>query len=208
MTDTPAPTARDTRGRFQPGISGNPAGKKPGTLNHATRLRLMLEDGDFEAAARHIIVRARDGDLRAACFLVDRLDPKPRGRPITLDLPDDATPAERLAAVTRAMCHGEITPAEAKTMVAVFAAGKAAAALHPTSISRSGAAPAARPSVVPGPHAGAGWERAKAAPDLHFASILSAERPSSPASRASFLTSTSLSRPGGWPASDLHRAAA
>src|SRR4051795_9409481 len=86
QTDT-HPTTRDARGRFQPGTSGNPAGKKPGTLNHATRLKRSLEDeaGDFEAAARGIAARARKGEFAAARFLVDRLDPKPRGRPIELD---------------------------------------------------------------------------------------------------------------------------
>jgi hypothetical protein len=57
--------ARDGRGRFQPGQSGNPAGKQPGTLNHATRFRQLRADGDSEAAGRLIIARARDGNLAA-----------------------------------------------------------------------------------------------------------------------------------------------
>src|SRR4051812_18933799 len=112
MTETQTTTGRDARGRFEPGQSGNPAGKKPGTLNHATRLRQSLEEGDFDAAARRIAARARKGEFAAARFLVDRLDPKPRNRPIELDIPDDATLVERLAAVSRAMCRGEITPDE------------------------------------------------------------------------------------------------
>jgi hypothetical protein len=121
MTDT-QPSARTARGRFQPGASGNPAGKKPGTLNHATRLKALLDDGDFETAARHIVERARKGDFAAARFLVDRLDPKPRGRAITLDLPPNASSPERFAALTQAMCRGEVTPDEAKTIAAVLEA--------------------------------------------------------------------------------------
>jgi hypothetical protein len=40
--------ARDARGRFQPGCSGNPAGKKPGTLNRATILKRVMAEGDEE----------------------------------------------------------------------------------------------------------------------------------------------------------------
>src|SRR4051812_26945890 len=124
MTDINTAAARDGRGRFQPGASGNPAGKKPGTLNHATRLRRSLEDaaGDFDAAARGIAARARKGEFAAARFLVEKLDPKPRGRPIELDMPDDARGAERFAIVTRAMCAGEITPDEAMVIVRVLEA--------------------------------------------------------------------------------------
>ena len=111
-TDTGTAAARDGRGRFQPGVSGNPAGKKPGTLNHATRLRRSLEDeaGDFDAAARGIAARARKGEFAAARFLVDRLDPKPRGRPVSLDFPEDASPVERFAMVTRAMATARAAP--------------------------------------------------------------------------------------------------
>jgi hypothetical protein len=124
MTDTDTPAARDGRGRFQPGVSGNPAGKKPGTLNHATRLRRSLEDaaGDFDAAARNISARVHKGEFAASRFLIDRLDPKPRGRPIEIEFPDDASSVERFAMVTRAMAAGEITPDEALVVVRVLEA--------------------------------------------------------------------------------------
>ncbi len=43
---------RDASGRFIPGQSGNPVGKKPGTRNRATVLREALRDGEDVAAAR------------------------------------------------------------------------------------------------------------------------------------------------------------
>jgi len=43
---------RDGQGRFMPGQSGNPVGKKPGTRNRATVLREALRDGEDVAAAR------------------------------------------------------------------------------------------------------------------------------------------------------------
>src|SRR6185312_4159006 len=64
---------RDADGRFVPGQSGNPAGKKPGTRNRATVLREALADGEETAAARIVIDRALAGDAVAARFIVERL---------------------------------------------------------------------------------------------------------------------------------------
>jgi hypothetical protein len=67
--ETAAP--RDTAGRWVPGRSGNPAGKRPGTRNRATLLRAALRDGEDEAAARVLIDKAVDGNLVAARDLLD-----------------------------------------------------------------------------------------------------------------------------------------
>jgi hypothetical protein len=125
---TPAPPAstRDTSGRFQPGRSGNPKGKKPGTLNKATILKQALEDGDFDVAVQTFRTALHAGNFVAARLLIDRLDPKPRNRPIALEVPDDLPMPARFTFVSRAMFRGEITPDEAKVMVAVLEAEDAA----------------------------------------------------------------------------------
>ncbi|MEJ0069311.1 MAG: DUF5681 domain-containing protein [Pseudomonadota bacterium] len=112
MTEHTPAAARDGRGRFVPGCSGNPAGKKPGTRNRATVLKELLRDGEAEAAGRVIIARAVAGDVVAGRFLFERLDPKPRGRPIALPCAA-GTLAERFAAVFAAVAAGELTPDEA-----------------------------------------------------------------------------------------------
>jgi hypothetical protein len=115
--------ARDANGRFLPGQSGNPAGKKPGTRNRATVLRAALADGEDTAAARIVIDKALAGDAVAARFIVDRLTPRPRGREIALALPDGATAADVLRcsnATIAAMAAGEITPDEALTVTRVL----------------------------------------------------------------------------------------
>src|SRR5258705_3725462 len=94
MIDAAPTTVRDGRGRFQPGQSGNPAGKQSSTRNHSTRFRLLLEDGDFEAAGRLIVERARAGNLAAARFVVDHVDPRPRGRAVALDVAPDSSLVE------------------------------------------------------------------------------------------------------------------
>jgi hypothetical protein len=114
---------RDANGRFAPGISGNPAGKKPGTRNRATVLREALAEGEDIAAARIVIDKALAGDVMAARFVVDRLTPRPRGRAIALDLPGGKKAADVLAAsnaTIAAMASGEITPDEALTVTKVL----------------------------------------------------------------------------------------
>src|SRR5438045_3529744 len=115
-----APSARDARGRFQPGQSGNPAGKQPGTLNHATRLKLLLPDEAYDRVARQLIDAATGGHLPSIRFLMERLVPKPRGREIDLDLPAGASRAERLTVLVDQMCAGQISADEAKAMIAVL----------------------------------------------------------------------------------------
>jgi hypothetical protein len=123
MDDTKDIAARDGNGRFVPGQSGNPAGKKPGTRNRATVLRAALTDGEDFAAARIVIDKALSGDAVAARFIVDRLMPRPRSRTIELDLPAGAGAADILAAsnaTIAAMAAGEITPDEALTVTRVL----------------------------------------------------------------------------------------
>src|SRR5258708_39007935 len=88
---------RDATGRFLPGRSGNPAGKKPGTRNRATLLREALNEGEDRAAARLVIDKALEGNLVAARFIVDRLMPRPRGREIEIELPDGAGARDSVA---------------------------------------------------------------------------------------------------------------
>ncbi len=97
--DAATPTiARDTKGRFRPGCSGNPAGKKPGTKNRATILKEALREGEDATLARIVIDKALAGDAVAARFLLERLEPKPRGRPIHLDIPEGESPAGEVVA--------------------------------------------------------------------------------------------------------------
>jgi hypothetical protein len=160
---------RDTRGRFQPGCSGNPAGKRPGTLNRATTLKRVMEEGDDERIASLIVERALKGEWGALRFVQDRLEPKPRARPIMLDFPEGATVAEMAEIVLCATAAGEISPEEALQMMRLLGLVEdqrrtawAAATVqgHPV--------PATRPTVARRP---AGPPAAAPAPDLHSASI-------------------------------------
>ena len=118
---------RDKKGRFRPRCSGNPAGKKLGTRNRLTILKEALRDGEDTRVARIVIDKALAGDAVAARFLLERLEPKPRGRAIHLDIPEGESPAGEVVATfnaaLRAMAAGEITPDEAVS-VARFLEGR------------------------------------------------------------------------------------
>src|SRR5258708_17067513 len=113
MNQTPE---RDANGRFAPGQSGNPSGKKPGTRNRATVLREALRDGEDESVARVIIDKALAGNSAMARFVIGLLMPRPRDRAIEIDLPECGSAEDVLAASSatiQAMAQGELTPQEA-----------------------------------------------------------------------------------------------
>ena len=159
--------ARDAKGHFQRGCSGNPAGKKPGTRNRKTILKEAMREGESTAVARIVIDKALAGDAVAARFLLGRLEPQPRGRPIHLEIPEGESPAGEVVATfnaaLRAMAAGEITPDEALGVARflegryrVLKAWKLEQGLtrwdNPLPIPGDG-----RPSPIPYPPPKAGW---------------------------------------------------
>src|SRR5271163_3584243 len=106
---------RTLEGHFVEGQSGNPAGKPPGCRNHASRIAEILLDGEVEALTRTAMARALEGDGLALRLCLDRIIAPRHSRPVTLDLPPIAEPADiaaAMAAVTAAMAGGVITPSE------------------------------------------------------------------------------------------------
>ena len=72
--------ARDERGYWLPGQSGNPAGRKPGP-SFMDEVRKALEKGGTLATIIKAYLKAAEkGDLRAIMDLADRLDGKPLQR--------------------------------------------------------------------------------------------------------------------------------
>src|SRR5580700_3915902 len=92
--------------RFQPGQSGNPGGKRPGTRHRATVLAEQLLDGEADAMVRKVIEKAKQGDMIALRLCLDRILPPRRDRPVRFTIPalnsaDDA--AKAIGAITTAV---------------------------------------------------------------------------------------------------------
>ena len=114
---TPETTGRKQRAtRFQPGRSGNPQGRPPGSRNKTTRAIDALFDGEAEALTRKAIELAKAGDLVALRLCLDRICPPRKDRPVPFALPELRTAADaKLAAsaLLKAVADGELTPSEA-----------------------------------------------------------------------------------------------
>jgi Family of unknown function (DUF5681) len=101
---------------FQPGQSGNPAGKVPGTRNKATRAVEAMLDGEAEDITRKAIELAKAGNGHAISLCLTRLCPPPKDRPVPFDLPRMETTADAVAAsaaIVNAVAAGELTLSEA-----------------------------------------------------------------------------------------------
>jgi len=95
---------------FQPGQSGNPAGKKPGTKNRKTILLQELEkDGSALAAA--IKTAALAGDASAMSLWLTRLEPalRSRGETVEIELNVNASIEDQIKAVMMAIASAQIS---------------------------------------------------------------------------------------------------
>ena len=115
----PADTGEEqgtSRGRFQRGQSGNPAGRRPGARNRTCALALRLMDADAEPVILALIKAAKNGDVAAIKLVLERVAPLPRNRPVQFSMPPIETSADlgpALAAILRAASDGEMSPDEA-----------------------------------------------------------------------------------------------
>jgi Family of unknown function (DUF5681) len=111
-------------GTFQPGQSGNPAGKPKGARNHATRLVEALLDGQAHALGQRAIELAMGGDASAMRALLDRRIAPRKDRPVSIAMPKINTASDLIsaaAALTTAVGDGEITPGEAASLSTLVA---------------------------------------------------------------------------------------
>lgn len=117
MTNKKAPATA-----FKPGQSGNPAGKPKGARNHATRSILKLMEGGAEEITIAVLDAAKGGDMGAARFILERVAPPLRERPISIDLPAIDTAdgiAAAQSAILQAVGIGDLLPGEAATLAGI-----------------------------------------------------------------------------------------
>src|SRR5918995_1517944 len=102
--------AGERRGPFQPGQSGNPSGRPPGSRNKSKLALETLLDGEAENLTRKAIELAKAGDMAALRLCMERIYPARKDTPVTFDMPKLETPADAIramAAIMAAVANGD-----------------------------------------------------------------------------------------------------
>jgi hypothetical protein len=116
-------TISKQRPGFQPGQSGNPAGRKKGARHAALVALDAIGQENAQAIVGEVVKQALDGDMTAARILLDRCWPAPKGRLIPLNLPpirNMASVAQAGAAVLKALSEAIITVDEAASLMSIL----------------------------------------------------------------------------------------
>lgn len=117
--------AKQAKGRFKPGISGNPAGKPAGARHKVTRAVEALLEGQHAALTQKAIDKALEGDGMALRLCLDRIAPPRKDSPVSFALPPILTAADTVqasASILSAVAAGDVTPDEAGRVMALLTA--------------------------------------------------------------------------------------
>lgn len=108
---------------FQPGVSGNPAGRPRGSRNKSLRLvESLLDDGAAEVV-QAVLHAARNGDVAACRVVLERVLPVMREKPIELLLPPTKTAqgiSDAAECVVEAVADGSISIGEGKSLMTIL----------------------------------------------------------------------------------------
>src|SRR5947209_2449752 len=104
---------------FEPGKSGNPAGKLKGTRNRTTMAVEALLDGEAETITRKAIELAKGGDLTTRHLLLASNASLLKDGQALVELAPITAPAcaaQASAALVAAVVAGDLTPSEASEL--------------------------------------------------------------------------------------------
>lgn len=116
--DAPEAQPPVKRRGFAPGVSGNPQGKKPGTLNHKTRMRQRFEEHGG-AVGEVVLQKALEGDISCCHLVMTRVYPplRPKSEPVQFTLEPGLTIQEQGAAIMSACARGELDVDSARSLI-------------------------------------------------------------------------------------------
>jgi Family of unknown function (DUF5681) len=106
--------------QFQPGQSGNPAGRPAGALNKKTLAARALLEERAEEIITNLVDRAMEGHGTAMRLCFDRLVPKGLDRPVAIELPVVKTPEDAelaLTVVLDELAAGKLTISEVSALI-------------------------------------------------------------------------------------------
>jgi hypothetical protein len=110
---------RDRRGRFEQGVSANPAGRPRGIMNEATRIAAMMlteRAPDVVKTAIDMAVVGKDVPLK---LCLDKIIASQKDQPVAFAMPplsDTAGLAGAVAALWNAVAEGLVTPSQAASL--------------------------------------------------------------------------------------------
>lgn len=106
---------------FQKGVSGNPKGKKPGTLNKRTELAKRIES-HADALIDKVVELALSGDSVALRLCIERLVPKATDKSVTVIMPDltEEEPTQIVPALLKSLSGQELNISEIKALLDIF----------------------------------------------------------------------------------------
>lgn len=106
--------------RWQPGESGNPAGKRPGS-GELQRLRASIA-ADVPDILAGLVDAAKGGDVQAARLILERVLPPVKAieQAQELDLPEGGTLTAQGRAVLSAVALGDLAPGQGAQLLAAI----------------------------------------------------------------------------------------
>ena len=113
-------TEKKRVGKWRPGVSGNPAGKTPGS-GELQRLRATIA-ADVPDILAGLVTAAKGGDVQAARLILERVLPpiKATEHAQALPLPEGGTLTAQGRAVLSAVAAGELAPGQGAQLLAAI----------------------------------------------------------------------------------------
>ena len=110
-------TAKEERGRWKKGESGNPRGRSPGT-GKVAQLRENIAQY-LPEIIEQLVIKAKEGDSQAARLLLERVIPpvKSMEQSVKISFPIDADLSTQGQSIIQAVANGTLAPGQGSALL-------------------------------------------------------------------------------------------